>query len=262
MNESRIVLIVLSMLSLFSLVITSCTPYYGIGNVASQSRYASKPAYKDSVRTAVYASGQYYNNLSNGYFPDEPSYFGDIALNISHTAKYYNASAGVFGYMGKYHVNFIDQNDIDDFYMVFDDFSFYGGGFFIDLNLNYPITKNIDWRPLGVRYAITAEGGEFSDFREELNKKYKREKTENNMSFLAATHEFIYKFDNSIIGLFSMAGISDRKIYNISNTMYYNFDKITIYAQLNYWEIGVLEFNPNITRAIISFGLSYRIFNY
>lgn len=182
-------------LCIAALLITSCTTTrYGIANQGSQARYIAKPIYKDTTETALYISGQYFNNNGKGFNEQQEfSQFGDLMIHRSHSVKDWNYAYGILGYLGSYDVNAV--------YNLRGEKDFFGIGVMGEINYTIPF-KHIEFRPVGFRLGIMREFGDYEEFKQlasELN--YIEDVNPNNTPLnFGVSSEVIYKHDKFDLG--------------------------------------------------------------
>jgi len=128
--------------ALLYISLSSCQKhFYAPAIYQNDVLYMQKPHSKDSVKTAIYATGSYLtqeNSNSNGTLQS-----GVLNIYRSHTIPNFNLSYGLLGFAGSY------TKDSKDNYMTTNTKSFTGLG----INTSVSYYKNydhLDWRVVGV----------------------------------------------------------------------------------------------------------------
>lgn len=226
-----------------------CYPEYGIANSGGEPIYFTKPVYEDSAMTANYIGGKYSHTLGSAYSnKNEYSYFGKLYVYRSYTQRYFNFSYGVFGYMGSYKVDKVEE------YRGFK--SFYGGGVSSEINLNIPFSiGNI--RPIGFRGTLLYEDGDFASFR----RKASSDSLANNLSAsnftynMSFTDEVVFKIKENSFGFYGAFGLTfynhdDNSYITVTGGVHYSYKRFSIYFHRTSCFLGIGE--------SFSLGLNYR----
>lgn len=236
----------LTLLLLAMLAAQSCIqkPFYGVGNIGSESRLLLKPVYNDTIRKASYVTGHFSHDFGSGYQANENDYYFDLMLHRSYTAKTLGYSYGGSCYLGNY--------DASVGYPHNGPKSFYGASITGEINTNIPF-DGVDWRIIGVRTSVNYEGGGMILFRKNAEKDgliYNRSNT--NFTFnLGLTDEIVVKLkNNASCGLYCYMGMASR-VFVRSNTLYYTKNRYTGHIQITSAIADKID--------IFSFGMTYRL---
>lgn len=245
LNKTWVFLLIISLP-----VFNGCTPRYGVANLGSQTKYLAKPAYQEEEEKATYLFGQFYQ--STGYDTVFPvnfiSYYGDLAYVKSSSAADHNMAYAMFFSGGNYRVRSLENYNGNKFFL--------GGGFIGDINVNIPF-KNVDWRIIGIKGAVTYENGEYSKFRTLADKDgLIIDIHPNNLAAsMHLTSELLGKINETNFSFYNSFGITYgiRNVFLISQALQFTNKRTTILIQPSY-----LIF-INSTNVNISFGLNYKI---
>lgn len=210
--------------------VQSCSPFYAFGNNAVDPIVFNKPLYSDSTKLTTIIGGKYNFTPDSSYsHKGEKNYFGQLYWAQTHTAKYYNYSYGVFGYMGSYKVAVMDNYNGNK--------SYYGGGLSCECNYNFPI-DNCDVRPLGIKGTLLYENGDFSRFRQmaaqqNLITGVSASQFAYNISF---TQGVDFKMLKGRLGIYASEGstrfVNDYpEILTISMDVHYTYKQFTFFIQ-------------------------------
>ncbi|MEM9895206.1 MAG: hypothetical protein AAF789_02445 [Bacteroidota bacterium] len=142
---------------LFSLAFSGCAMQYGPTRTASDLGYVARPVL-DKGETAVNSfqlTGAY--NSENGFNSNEVNQSIEVATNYLIHRSNLGYSFGVFGYAGRYLIRSPESRAL------------YNHGFGARMTVyKNVIVDRVRWRPYGLEASISYEGGEYFNFRSEV----------------------------------------------------------------------------------------------
>ncbi|WP_454801984.1 hypothetical protein [Mucilaginibacter phyllosphaerae] len=143
-------------IALFCMATSSCTTrYYAPALYQNDIMYMIKPHSKDTVKTRIYASGNYL--IQSGANGQGESNTGLLNIYRSHTLSHFNFSYGALAYNGRYKKQESDLHGPE----VYKSYRGYGLNGSADI---YTSGTKTDYR-FGVDMAYNREGGDYLTFR-------------------------------------------------------------------------------------------------
>lgn len=233
-------------LCVVSVLLTNCLSYnyYGNGNFTHETTPLQKPTYRgDTLAKASYISATINTSfLEENFVEYDKKLLGSIAAHKAYTKRGVNYAFGGFTYLGSY-----DANDYIG--VTGGNFSFYGIGATGEFNINVPAEK-FDWRIIGLKLTLLTEGGEYSDFKDELKEVINENDAffnngnaffgglsediqiaENTSLAVIFTSEVVYKDDDFDLGYsFAMGG---GQFFSFGNKLFLTKDKLTVFVKTN-----------------------------
>ena len=158
------------LLIIFAVYLSGCIDYYASANLGTAMNYVPKPVYEKKDTTAVYVGGAYSHTFRGAYSTEDQIDMGQLSLHKSITSKNYNLAYGGIAHLGSYRASYIpfDTNLQNAAASIAGDKLFWGLGAFAEANLNIN-SDDLDFRVIGISGSIYYEGGEFAEYRSQLD---------------------------------------------------------------------------------------------
>lgn len=145
------------------LFISSCRTYYGDGLSGGIYTQMQTPmAENDQTVSKNYIGGKYNNDVS--YYENEKNESGEISYHHAISKNRVNYAYGVFVFMGKYKVADF-KNTLEN---LNNNYDYYGGGIRAKVAYNWPISRNVHWRIIGIQASWYMERGDYYEFKKYL----------------------------------------------------------------------------------------------
>lgn len=140
-------------------IFAGCSSQYGPPMLGKQNFYMAKPSY-DTTNHNVNSYGGLELTSNSGYNNNETNVSLMPSYHRAHAFSFYDVAYGTFGYIGRYGVSNIPENNGGKL--------FYGAGARASANFNWRI-NNFNWRVIGIEGAYSKEFGAYRQLRDDFD---------------------------------------------------------------------------------------------
>lgn len=218
-----------------SILFSSCSSFYGVGNFSSESTILQKPTYRDSTAEATYISGSYHHIINSNDFDEyDKIELGTLSFSKGYTEEKQSYAFGGFLHAGNYQAQAL--RNIQGTNQVF-----YGGGVTGEFSFNFN-HKHFDVRLPGVKLTALYESGSYADFRREAESRSESDffgtesivnLNRDNFSLnLSAISEIVYKHRKVDIGYRLSIG-TGHQIITIGHGLFFTSKNVTGFVQMS-----------------------------